>query len=167
MWKKLITKFFRGYPAQQKVAQTMLSYGLRVEKGRVYCGEIELSFSKIARAIGVDRRAVMNTVERIEKRKELKKIFSFLQPTCSFKELAPEMGWGVVEIIPTNASMPGILAGIATILTNEEISIRQANVDDYIIAEEPRLFIVTEKALPSSIIKKLKRAKGVKGVTVY
>jgi len=42
-----------------------------------------------------------------------------------------------------------------------------ANVDDYVIAEEPRLFIVTEKSLPTGIIKKLQKAKGVKGVTGY
>jgi len=167
MWKKLLAKFFRKYPAQQRVAQLLLSYGLGVRNGRIYCGEVEISFSKAARAIGVDRRAVMMTVETIEKNKELKKIFSFLQPTCSFKELAPEMGWGVVEIIPSDASMPGILAGVATILAKEGISIRQANVDDYMINEEPRLFIITEKSLPTSIIKKLKKAKGVKGVTVY
>lgn len=51
----------------------MLSYGLRIKDGKIYCGSIELSFSKIARAIGVDRRAVMSTVETIEKRKKLGK----------------------------------------------------------------------------------------------
>jgi len=167
MWKRLLTEFFKGHPAQQRVAQTMLSWGLRVRDGRILCGEIEIPFSKMARAVGVDRRAVMMTVKTIESSGELKKIFSLLQPTCSFRELAPEMGWGVVEIIPSDASMPGILADVASILAEEGISIRQANVDDYVLAEEPRLFIVTEKTLPGGIIKKLKKAKGVKGVTVY
>jgi hypothetical protein len=167
MWKKILTKYFRKYPAQQKIAQLLISYGLSVKNGRIYCGDIELSFSKIARAAGVDRRAVMKTVETIEREKELRKIFSLLQPTCNFKELAPEMKWGVVEIIPVDASMPGILAGVAKILADEKISIRQANVDDYMITEEPKLFIVTEKALPTHLIKKLGKAKGVKGVTVY
>ena len=167
MWKRLLAEFFKGQPAQQKVAQTMLSYGLRVKDGKILCGKIEISLSKMARAIGVDRRAVMMAIATIESKEELRKIFSLLQPTCSFKELAPEMEWGVVEIIPSDASMPGILADVATILAKEGISIRQANVDDYIIAEEPRLFIVTEKSLPTGIIKKLQKAKGVKGVTVY
>jgi len=167
MWKKILSKYFKSYPAQQKVAQTLLSYGLSVRNGRVYCGSIELSFSKIARSIGVDRRAVMGTIETINRNRELKKIFSLLRPTCNFKELAPEMKWGVVEIIPTDASMPGILAGVASILTEEHISIRQANVDDYAMTEEPKLFIITEKSLPPRLIKKLGKARGVKGVTVY
>ena len=77
------------------------------------------------------------------------------------------MKWGVVEIIPTNASMPGILADIATTIADVQISIRQANVDDYMMTEEPRLFIVTETPLPPRLIKKLGRSKGVKGITVY
>lgn len=165
--REIVSKFFKRNPAQQKVAQTLLSYGLSVRNGRIYCGKIELSFSKIARAIGVDRRAVMNTVENIEKEEELKKIFSSLQPINHLKEVAPKMNWGVVEIIPVNASMPGILADVAKIIADEKISIRQAIVDDYDVAEEPKLFIITEKALPPRIIKKLSGAKGVKGVVIY
>lgn len=166
MWKKIISYFGRQ-SAQQKVIQLFLSYGLSIRKGKVYCGNIELSFSKIARAINVDRRVIMNAIEIIERNKELKKIFSNLMPTCSFKELAPKMGWGVVEIIPKDASMPGIIASVSGIIAREGISIRQANVDDYIIAEEPKLFIVTEKPIPAKLIKKLRKAKGVIGVTVY
>ena len=75
------------------------------------------------------------------------------------------MKWGIVEIVPTDASIPGILADVAKIIASE--GIRQANVDDYMITKEPKLFIVTEKILPSNLIKKLKKGKGVKGVTVY
>ena len=166
MWEDVL-EYFKKYPAQQRVMETLLSYGLSIKDGRVYCGDIELSFSKIARAIGVDRRAVMNAVETVERNKKMKKIFSSLQPTCSFKELAPKMSWGIVEIIPVNASMPGILADVSKMIADEKISIRQANVDDYVITEEPKLYIITEKPLPPRLIKKLRKAKGVKGVTVY
>jgi predicted regulator of amino acid metabolism with ACT domain len=167
VWKRIIKQYFKQYPAQQKVVQTFLSYGLSIKQGRAYCADIELSFSKLARAIGVDRRAVMNTIETIRENKELQDIFSSLEPTCNFKNIASRMKWGVVEIIPTNASMPGILADIATTIADAQVSIRQANVDDYMIAEEPKLFIVTETPLPSRLIKKLGKAKGVKAVTVY
>ena len=39
-----------------------------------------------------------------------------LQPTCHLKEVAPQMNWGVVEIIPIDASMPGILASVSSII---------------------------------------------------
>jgi len=39
-----------------------------------------------------------------------------LQPTCHLKEVAPQMNWGVVEIIPVDASTPGILASVSSII---------------------------------------------------
>ena len=166
MWKKLYSSF-QKFPAQQKVAELLLMYGLRVEGNAVFCGNIELSHSKIARAVGVDRRAVVSTVETIEKNKDLRKIFMMLQPTCHLKEVAPHMNWGVVEIIPVDASMPGILASVSSIIAKAKISIRQAIVDDFRLSKEPRLFIVTEKPLPGSMISKIRESKGVKGVVSY
>jgi len=72
-----------------------------------------------------------------------------------------------VEILSKDASMPGILASVSKIIADEKINIRQAIVDDYLLAEEPKLYIITEKPLPSKLLKKLKKAKGVKGVTFY
>ncbi len=166
MWKKIYAHF-QKYPAQHKVVEMLLAYGLRVEKEKIFCGKIELSDAKIARAIGVDRRAVVNTIDTINKNKELRKIFSSLQPTCHLKESAPQMNWGVIEIIPVDASMPGILSSVSSIIAKAEISIRQAIVDDYQLAEEPKLFIVTEKSLPGSLLSKLRNARGVKGVVTY
>ncbi|UCF12397.1 MAG: ACT domain-containing protein [Thermoplasmatales archaeon] len=77
------------------------------------------------------------------------------------------MNWGVVEIIPEDPSMPGILADVATIIANNNISIRQSIVDDFEISEEPRLFIVTEKLIPGSLIPKIRKTKGVKAVLFY
>jgi predicted regulator of amino acid metabolism with ACT domain len=77
------------------------------------------------------------------------------------------MGWGVVEIIPQDASMPGILSNVSSIIAKEQISIRQAIVDDYQLSEEPKLFIVTEKTLPGRLLTQLRGAQGVKGVATY
>ena len=77
------------------------------------------------------------------------------------------MNWGVIEIIPENPSMPGILASVATVVANENISIRQAIVDDFELSEEPRLFIVVEKQVPGRIIPNIKKIKGVKAVVIY
>jgi len=166
MWKKIYS-YFKRYPAQQKVVAAMLSYGLSVKKGKIFCGNIELSASKMARALKVDRRAIITTAETIMKHKELREFFSDLMPTSNFKEVASKMGWGVIEIIPKDASMPGILANVSKIIADEKISIRQAIVDDYVLKEEPRLYIITEKPLKGNMIEKIKKAKGVKGVATY
>ncbi|MEA2054156.1 MAG: amino acid-binding protein [Candidatus Thermoplasmatota archaeon] len=166
MWRKIYA-LFKKFPAQQKVVELLLTYGLRVENNTLFCGKIELSYSKVARAVGVDRRAVVSTVEAVWKNKDLRKIFLMLQPTCHLKEVAPQMNWGVVEIIPVDASMPGILASVSSIIAKAKISIRQAIVDDYKLSKEPRLFIVTEKPLSGNILSKIRTSKGVKGVVAY
>ena len=166
MWKQ-ISKYFNSYPKQRKIAQKMLEYGLRIHDEKIYCGEIELSNSKIARALGTDRRAITATIETIINEPKLYKIFSKITPTCHLKNLAPEMNWGVIEIIPKDPSMPGIIADVSKIVADAKISIRQSIVDDFELSEEPRLFIVSEKQIPGSLIPKIRNAKGVKAVLIY
>jgi len=166
MWRQ-IAKYFNKYPKRRKLAQKLLEYGLKIKDNKIYCGEIELSDSKIARAFELDRRIINSTMDTIMKIEELKKVFSNLKPTCSLKDVAPEMKLGVIEIIPADPSMPGILANVATIVADAKVSIRQAIVDDFEFTEEPRLFIVTEKQVPGILIPKIRKINGVKGVIVY
>ena len=166
MWKQ-IEHYFNDYPQRKKIAQKMLEYGIKIQKNNFYCGSIELADSKIARAFQVDRRAVTATRDVINQETELIKIFSNLPPTCHLKDVAPHMKWGVIEIIPVDPSMPGILAEVATIIATNNISIRQAIVDDFEFTEEPRLFIITEKEIPGTLLTTIRNAKGVKAVLIY
>jgi predicted regulator of amino acid metabolism with ACT domain len=166
MWRK-IAKYFNKYPKRRKLAQKFLEYGLRIRNKKIYCGEIELSDSKIGKAFDVDRRVIDSTIDIILKEPDLNRLFSKLRPTIHLKDVAPEMNWGVVEIIPSDPSMPGIIASVAGIIAENKISIRQAIVDDFELSEEPRLFIVTEKQIPGALIQKIREAKGVKAVLFY
>src|SRR2546421_735719 len=110
MWSRL-RPYFKGFPAQEKVAQLMVMYGLRVHEGSVYAAGIKISDTSLARAASVDRRVVTATVDTIAKNPELGNFFDRLQPACHLRDVAPLMNWGAIEIVPTNASKPGILAG--------------------------------------------------------
>src|SRR5687768_16760159 len=115
MWAALID-YFQRYPAQEKIARVLIKYGLNIRQGKVFCGNIELSDSALGRAAGVDRRIVAATVRTIEANPELQKVFHNFQPTLHLKDAAPGLGWGVIEIIPDNASRPGILAGVSSVI---------------------------------------------------
>jgi hypothetical protein len=166
MWNE-ISKYFKEYPKRMKVAQKMLEYGLKIQDNKIYCGAVELSDSKIARAFDVDRRSITATIETIKKNSKLNEIFSKLSPTCHLKQVAAEMKWGVIEIIPKDPSQPGILADVARIISENNISIRQAIVDDFELTDEPRLFIITEKQIPGEIIPKIRNSKGVKALLIH
>lgn len=144
-----------------------MQYGLRVRDNKVFCYDIEISDTAIARATGVDRRLIATTVKTISSEPGLQEIFSKLTPICHLKDMAPSMGWGVIEIEPDNASKPGILAGVAGIIAKRGISIRQATVDDPEMTDEPRLFIITESMIPVRLIPEIKKVEGVKRIIIY
>ncbi len=145
----------------------MLRYGLRVNGGKVYCGDILMSDTALGRAAGVDRRVVSSAVKTIVDNPELAGIFSRILPVCHLKDVALLMGWGAIEIVPTNASKPGILAGTSSILASAGLSIRQVVVDDPEVVENPRAFIITEGPVPSELLPKIKSVEGVQGVVFY
>ncbi len=47
------------------------------------------------------------------------------------------------------------------------ISVRQALVDDPMLMEEPRLYVITESAVPPEMIPRIKRCHGVKSILLH
>jgi len=166
MWEKL-RPYFKGYPAQEKVAQLMVAHGLRVRDGGVFAGPIEVSDTAMARAASVDRRVVTATVKTIRNNAEALKFFERLRPVCHLGEVAPLMGWGAIEIIPTSASKPGILAGVASAIAEAGISVRQVIVDDPEVSDDPHAFIVTEQPVPERFLPRIRAVEGVKSVVLH
>ena len=165
MWDRF-RPYFKGFPAQEKVAQLMVVHGLRVHEGRVYCGDIKISDTAMARAAGVDRRVVTATVRTIDKSAELRAFFDRLKPVSHLRDIAPLMNWGAIEIVPTNAAKPGILATVATIIAEAGISIRQAIMDDPDLVDDPHGFIVTEAPVPERLLPRIRQVDGVKSVVI-
>jgi len=164
---KDISYHFQGYPSQEKVARMMIRLGLKVLDGKVYCGSVEMSDSAIGRAAGVDRRIVKSTVERIESIDEIRQFFALLESTSLLVKVAPLMGWSALEIIPSNARTPGILADVATVISEAGISIRQAIVDDPELSDEPRLLVVTDSPIPPEYIPALRKCRGVRSLILH
>ncbi|MHC1680275.1 MAG: hypothetical protein AB9860_03370 [Methanomassiliicoccales archaeon] len=147
MWKSL-SKHFGKYPSQAKVAKLLLVYGLKVQEGRVYCGDVEIADMALGRAAGVDRRIVRSAIDTIQESPELSSVYSRLMPTALLTDVAPVMGWTALEIIPTDAATPGIVAEVTGLIAREGISVRQTVVSDPDLSPDPRLFIITAGAVP-------------------
>lgn len=165
MWETL-RDYFEKYPSQEKVVKLMLKYGLHVQGKSVYCGEVQIADSALARAAGVDRRVVASTVTTIMKERNLKEVLSSLTPTPRLKEAAHAMGWGALEIIPTDARQTGILARVTSIIADAGVSIRQAIVDDPYLTDEPHMLIVTESQIPPMLLPMIKAVPGVKNIVL-
>ncbi|MEM2111888.1 MAG: amino acid-binding protein [Candidatus Bathyarchaeia archaeon] len=167
MWDK-VAKSLGGYPERLAVAKILIQNGLSIRKGKIYCGEIAISAVGISRAAKVDRRTVTQTIKTIEADPELRVIFENIRPSGpSLREIARFLNFGVVEITVVNAKAPGILANSASVIAKNNISIRQAIVDDPELTPEPKLMLIAEKKIPGELIAELLKIKGVSKVSVY
>ncbi|MCJ7635120.1 hypothetical protein MUP77_22355 [Candidatus Bathyarchaeota archaeon] len=166
MWNK-IRYYFEDSPSKLKVAKLLVETGLRVDdKGKTYCGEIEIPATKIAVAAGVDRRVVRETTNAILGTEELRELFTALRPAGPLmREVAPHLGYGVVEIRATPSTV-GIIAKVTALIADEGISIRQILADDPEINPDPKLIVVTDKPIPGEILPKLLRISSVSKVSI-
>jgi predicted regulator of amino acid metabolism with ACT domain len=149
------------------VARILVENGLSVKNGKILCNQIEVPAIRVARVTNVDRRTVFQTIKTIQQDRELKKIFESIKSAGpSLKEVAKYLNFGILEIIPIDAKMPGILAKSATLLSDRNISIRQAIVDDPELSPEPKLTLLTETEIPGDLVKGLLKIDGVAKVTI-
>ena len=153
-----LSDYFGQSKVKKLILLEFLSRGFRVVNGVVYCGEIEISPVKIARALKVDRRAVIETAETISKDIYLSRVFSKLESKGFIGNAAKDLGFDSI-VIKANASSKGIIAEVTKILANDGVVIRQLAADDPDLFLEPKLYLVINGKIPISTFSKIKKLK--------
>jgi len=167
MWNN-IKKYLEQYPERLSVARILVENGLSVKKNKIYLNQIEIPPIRIARVAKVDRRTVTQTLKMIYSNRKLRLIFEEIRPAGhSLRRIAKHLELGVVEITPSDASKSGILAKAAMILTKNNLSIRQAIVDDPELSPAPKLTIIVERKIPGNLIPELLKISGVAKLALY
>ena len=152
MFDEIMGKF-EGSPSQQAVIRLLLERGFSVnDAGRVVSGTIEIPNTQIARELGVDRRVVDSTTDAILDDEELRPIFQNISSIPSLRDLAPVLDLAVLTVEVADADEPGIVAQVTGLLADRGISIRQTVSEDPEFTDEPRLYIITDEALPGDLI---------------
>jgi predicted regulator of amino acid metabolism with ACT domain len=167
MWERLNHKF-KKYPARMNVAWKMVELGLRIDKNnKIYCGDLKISDVALANAANVDRRAVKSTVKTILEDRQLSNIFENIVPAGTLlKNIAKNLGLGVIEI-EVGYENTGILAEASTLISAENISIRQAYASDIELGDNPTLTIITEEPAKGNLINEFLKIDGVIRVSIY
>ncbi|RAP49418.1 MAG: amino acid-binding protein [Methanosphaera sp. SHI613] len=167
MWKKTIEKFEK-YPSQQKVIIKLLQLGLRVDENKkIYCEDVEINMSSLAKSINTDRRVIVSTINNILMDDDLKKIFSNITPAGPvLSKISQPLGLGVIEI-EGMAEKCGILSEVSKILADEKISIVQVYASDAYLTLNPHMTIITDKLIDGNIIQLLLNIDGVNKVSIY
>lgn len=166
MWST-VNKKFKKYPARKALAFKMLDLGLRVDKdSKIYCGDLKISDSALAKTVDVDRRIVKSTVNIILNDEELFNIFGNIIPAGTLlKNIAQNLGLGVIEI-EVGEDNKGVLASVALIASENDIDIRQAYASDNHSESNPVLTIITEDSVPGDLIKEFLSISGVVKVSI-
>ncbi|RLI76251.1 amino acid-binding ACT domain protein [Archaeoglobales archaeon] len=164
MWKKIVEKFER-YPSQIAVAREFLRLGIAIKNGKAYCDDIELVPTKIAEAIGVDRKVVVMAIQNIESDEELKRVFSSIKPVANITEVARILGFGVLEVYAESHKV-GIVAGVTSVLAREGISIRYVLAEDPELSVESKLTIVTDVKIPGRLVDEFLKVDGVNKIVI-
>ena len=157
-----IKEYFDEYPARRWVARFLLRHGLKVTgDASIRCGVIKVPYTRIARALNVERRAVKETAVMILGIPELREVFTRLEPVGVLKRA------GSVVEIETGVNVVGVLARVAEKFEERGINVIQVVVDNLGLDPGGRITIVAGEPIPGDLVNELSRLKGVKKVTIY
>ena len=147
---------FAGKRAALRVVSAMLRLGIRVDgKGKLYCDTIELAPAKIGRAMGVDRRVVIETAREIAQDPKLLEIFSSLFPISNVSRAAKYFGHDVIEI-DADPNTVGLTAKVTSVRARHKVGIRQIITDDPDLYPEPKMMVVVQGKLPRKAVDELR-----------
>jgi predicted regulator of amino acid metabolism with ACT domain len=162
----ILEKFFEHARGRKLVATELLRLGLKVDaEGKIYVGSIELPPAKIARALSVDRRVVIETAKAIANDDKLLQIFYRLESRAFMGNAAKELGFDVIEI-RADPKRKGIVAAVTKILADSGIVIRQIISDDPDLYPDPVLTIIIDGSLDAKTIKKIKELEFAQAIMI-
>jgi len=166
MWAQTRNQFIRQ-KARLVVARKMIECGMRVgDEHKVFVGDVEVDYTALARATGVDRRVVRQTVEQIEKSEKLRSLYSRLSPFgASLVGVASDLGYSVI-VIGADPKATGIIATITNVLADHRVVIRQALAEDPDMVPDAKLTLVVEGELAGEVIGRLESLDLVHSITV-
>ena len=152
MFDEIMEKF-EGSPRQQAVIRLLLERGFSVnDEGRVVSGGIEIPFTGIARELDVDRRVVDSTTDAILDDPELRRIFANISAIPSLMDLAPVLDLTVLTVEVAAADESGIVAEVTGLIADHDISIRQVISEDPEFTDDPKLYVITDEAIPGDLL---------------
>jgi len=162
----ILEEYFKDYPARKKVAEFLFENGLSVKDGRIYLRSVEIPISGLARVIGVNRKIIYHTIEYIEKTYPLKLVFEKLNPLPSLVNLAPLMGWEVLEVELEKENYLRGFSGILSLLSENDVPVIE--VFSRNLREEPsKLYMIIDGILPVDVFVRIKEMEGFKRLILH
>jgi uncharacterized protein len=162
-----IRKQFERQVVRPEIVRKMIECGMRVsEDEKIYVDNVEVDYSAVARALDVDRRVVKQTAQQIRRNRYLFSLFSMTKPLgTSLVSLVSQLGYTAI-IIEADPKSPGVMAGVAEILSRHGMVVRQAVAEDPEMVPDAKMTLVVEGQLTGQAMEELHSLKVVRSIKI-
>ena len=166
MWPRIRAEFERQF-VRPAVVKMLIECGMRVSDDvKIYVGDVEVDYLAVARAAGVDRRVVKQTAEQIRKSPYLYSIFSRTRPLgTSLVDLVSLLGYTAV-VIEADPKSPGVMSGVAEILSRHGMVVRQAVAEDPEMVQDAKMTLVVAGQLTGQAMEELNGLETVRSIKI-
>ncbi len=166
MWLN-VRKQFERQVVRPDIVRKMIECGMRVsDDERIFVDDVEVDYSAVARAVDVDRRVVKQTVEQIRRNRYLYSLFSKTKPLgTSLVDLVGVLGYTAI-VIQADPKSPGVMAGVAEILSRHGMVVRQAVAEDPEMVPDATMTLVVEGQLTGQAMEELHGLKVVRSIKI-
>jgi uncharacterized protein len=166
MWPN-VRKEFERQVVRPEIVRKMIACGMRVsEDEKIYVEDVEVDYTAVANALDVDRRVVKQTAQQIRRNRYLYSLFSRTRPLgTSLVDLVSVLGYTAI-IIEADPKSPGVMAGVAEILSRHGMVVRQAVAEDPEMVPDAKMTLVVEGQLTGQAMEELNRLKMVRSIKI-
>jgi uncharacterized protein len=166
MWPN-VRKQFERQVVRPDIVRKMIECGMRVsDDEKIFIDDVEVGYSAVARAVGVDRRVVKQTARQIRGNRYLYSLFSMTRPLgTSLVNLVSQLGYTAV-VIEADPKSSGVMAGVAEILSRHGMVVRQAVAEDPEMVAEAKMTLVVEGQLTGQAMEELRRLKLISSMKI-
>lgn len=166
MWNNVKREFERQV-VRPDIVKKMIECGMRVSQDeKIYVGDVEVDYSAVARAVDVDRRVVKQTVQQIRRSRYLFSLFSQTLPLgTSLLGLVSQLGYTAI-VIEADPESPGVMAGVAEILSRHGMVVRQAVAEDPEMVPDAKMTLVVAGQLTGQAMEELHGLRVVRSMKI-
>jgi uncharacterized protein len=166
MWPN-VRKQFERQVVRPEIVRKMIACGMRVsEDEKLYVEDVEVDYTAVANALDVDRRVVKQTAQQIRRNRYLYSLFSRTRPLgTSLVDLVSVLGYTAI-IIEADPKSPGVMAGVAEILSRHGMVVRQAVAEDPEMVPDAKMTLVVEGQLTGQAMEELNSLRMVRSIKI-
>jgi len=114
----------------------------------------------------VDRRVVKQTAQQIRRNRYLFSLFSRTRPLgTSLVDLVSQLGYTAI-IIEADPASPGVMAGVAEILSRHGMVVRQAVAEDPEMVPDAKMTLVVAGQLTGQAMEELNGLKVIRSIKI-